>query len=389
MSNRRVLFVDDDQGILDAHRRNYRKKFEVGTAIGPEEALPLLTGGEPYAVIVSDMRMPGMNGVEFLEKAREQAPETVRMMLTGNIDQTTATEAINRGSVYRFLTKPCPAETLELSIEDGLRQYALITAERQLLNDTLAGSVKVLTDILALVEPQSFGIGQRLRDYVRLFLKSHRVADGWALEIAALLSQLGSVTIPASVSEKARKGGILTQAERDMLSRVPGIGHDLLGNIPRMETVAEIVRYQRKNYDGSGIPADGLAGEAIPYGSRLLHILDSLVALEARGVGRIEAFIALQKDGERYDGRIVAALRESLGAGLADLSGGTGTEGAPPRREVRIAQIQNGQRLVSNIMTPDGLVVVAAGSEVTPVILERIGNFSRLQRLIEPVLVEG
>jgi len=391
MSNRRVLFVDDDPGILDAHRRNYRKKFECGVALGPEEALPMLTQEEPYAVIVSDMRMPGMSGVEFLEKARESAPETVRMMLTGNIDQTTATDAINRGSVYRFLTKPCPAETLEASIEDAIRQYALITAEKQLLEKTLAGSIKVLIDILSLVEPQSFGIGQRLRDYVRLFLKTHRVVDGWALEIAALLSQLGYVTVPTSVSEKARKGAPLSQPEKDMISRVPGIGHDLLANIPRLETVSEIVRYQRKNYDGSGIPADAVAGEAIPYGSRLLRILTEFVALEGRGTGRLEAFIALQKEPDKFDPRIVVAVQEALGAGLvgSGLAGSPGGEGAVPRREVRLAQLQSGQRLVSNIMTPDGLVVVASGSEVTPVLLERIANFARIQRLIEPVLVEG
>jgi len=387
MSNRRVLFVDDDPGILDAHRRNYRKKFECGVALGPEEALPLLSGEEPYAVIVSDMRMPGMSGVEFLEKAREASPETVRMMLTGNIDQATATDAINRGSVYRFLTKPCPAETLELSIEDGLRQYALVTAEKQLLEKTLAGSVKVLIDILSLVEPQSFGTGQRLRDLIRLFLKGRRVADGWALEIAALLGQLGAVTVPASVSEKARKGAPLGQAEKDMLSRVPGIGHELLSNIPRLEGVAEIVRYQRKNYDGSGIPADAVAGEAIPYGSRLLRVLGEFAALEARGVGRVEAFAALRREPGIYDPRLVAAVQEAF---LGDL-GGAGAAAAPSatRREVRLAQLENGQRLVSNIMTPDGLVVVAAGSEVTPVLLERIGNFARIQRLVEPVLVEG
>lgn len=367
MSNRRVLFVDDDPGILDAHRRNYRKKFEIGIALGPQEALPMLTGEEPYAVIVSDMRMPGMSGVEFLEKARETAPETVRMMLTGNIDQNTATDAINRGSVYRFLTKPCLPETLELSIEDALRQYALITAEKQLLERTLAGSIKVLVDILSLVEPQSFGVAQRLRDYVRIFLKTHRVVDGWALEIAALLSHLGCVTVPASVSEKARKGGALNQAEKDMLSRVPGIGHDLLTNVPRLEGVAEIVRYQRKNYDGTGIPADSLAGEAIPYGSRLLRVLSEVVASEARGISRLEAFMALRKEPDKFDPRIVLAVQEALGEGFGGpLPGSAAPTGGVTRREMRLAQLQVGQKLVSNIMTPDGLIVVSAVARSPP-----------------------
>src|SRR6184192_4097590 len=103
----------------------------------------------PYVVVVADMQMPGMNGVQFLTKAEAFSPDTVRIMLTRNADQKTAADAVNQGHVFRFLNKPCSPEQLAVTLTAGLKQYKLITAERELLESTLNGSVKLLTDILS------------------------------------------------------------------------------------------------------------------------------------------------------------------------------------------------------------------------------------------------
>ena len=103
--NNKVLCVDDDANILSGIQRNLRKQFELETAIGALPALKLIENGCPYAVIVSDMQMPGMNGVEFLNIVRQKYPDTVRVMLTGNADQKTATDAVNRGQIFQFLNK--------------------------------------------------------------------------------------------------------------------------------------------------------------------------------------------------------------------------------------------------------------------------------------------
>src|SRR6266700_2888600 len=117
----KVLCVDDESNVLEAYQRNLRKRFTIDTALGGEPALALIASQGPYAVIVTDMQMPGMDGVEFLMRVRQKAPDTVRLMLTGNADQKTAVEAVNKGHVFSFLSKPCPAESLEAALENALQ----------------------------------------------------------------------------------------------------------------------------------------------------------------------------------------------------------------------------------------------------------------------------
>jgi DNA-binding NtrC family response regulator len=128
--------VDHEENILLAYQRQLRKEFQIETALGGGPAPEAIAQRGPYAVIVSDMRMPGMDGVQFLSKVKERAPDSVRMMLTGNNDLQTAMQAVNEGNSFRFLTKPCTPETLAKALEAGLEQYRLITAERELLEKT-------------------------------------------------------------------------------------------------------------------------------------------------------------------------------------------------------------------------------------------------------------
>src|SRR5690242_16009264 len=182
--NSKILFVDDEPNVLDAYQRSLRKRFTIDTALSGDLALTCLSQKGPYAVIVADMQMPGMNGVEFLTQAQQRAPDSVRLMLTGNADQKTAVEAVNKGHIYQFLNKPCPPEMLLLALNNAIRQYQLVTAERELLEKTLNGSINMLTGILASTEPLSFGRGERLRDYMRAFARSLNMSHVWELELA-------------------------------------------------------------------------------------------------------------------------------------------------------------------------------------------------------------
>ena len=149
----RVLFVDDEPSVLDGIRRTLRKQVDIQTAAGGADGLRIMQEAGPFALVVSDMRMPGMSGPQFLAKVREQAPETVRMILSGQADFQATIAAVNEGHIYRFLSKPCPGDQLFAAITDGLNQYRLITAEKVLLEQTLSGSVKMLIEILGLVSP--------------------------------------------------------------------------------------------------------------------------------------------------------------------------------------------------------------------------------------------
>ncbi len=141
----RILFVDDDPNILEAYQRKLQHVLIVHIALGPHVALREIREKGPFAVVVADMNMPLMNGLEFLKKVKNIAPETVRMMLTGNSDIKTAMDAVNEGSVFRFLTKPCPSKLMGDSLVAAIQQYRLITSEKEILEGTLKGTVELLT----------------------------------------------------------------------------------------------------------------------------------------------------------------------------------------------------------------------------------------------------
>ncbi|MGA2887580.1 MAG: response regulator [Terracidiphilus sp.] len=129
----RVLFVDDEKDVLDGYQRMLYKDFAVSTALGGQQGLASIQEHGPYAVVISDMRMPGMNGAEFLAQVRQKAPGTVRMLLTGCSDMRVAIDAVNEGNIFRFLTKPCEKEALVSAIKIGLVQYHSAAAEMELV----------------------------------------------------------------------------------------------------------------------------------------------------------------------------------------------------------------------------------------------------------------
>ncbi|MGE4537119.1 MAG: response regulator [Desulfovibrio sp.] len=133
----KVLFVDDDQAVLDGVRRGLCRAYDVATALGPMEGLRTLDESGPFAVVVSDLRMPDMDGVTFLRKVHEAAPEAVLIMLTGHGDLTTAMAAVNEGHIFRFLTKPCPTPNLSRALNAALDHYRLAATEKELLRVTL------------------------------------------------------------------------------------------------------------------------------------------------------------------------------------------------------------------------------------------------------------
>ena len=381
---KKILLVDDEPKVLSGLERQLARAYPVVTAPGPNEGLIAFGDGSDFAVVVADMRMPGMNGVEFLARIKEVEPDVVRMMLTGNADQATAVEAINEGSIFRFLSKPCPPEKLTDAISAGLRQHQLITSERELLEKTLHGSIKVLTEILAMAEPKAFGQAELMRDNIRRLAKALKLNKTWELEVAAMLAEIGSLTIPPEVMLRARMGYQLTSREQEILQRVPAIGGGLLAQIPRLEEVARIIACQHKRFDGSGFPADDLKGEAIPIGARMLRALSDLADLERKGKTRASALEVMRTRQGWYDPQIVEALSSPILAATLDQD-----TPAKPTLAVTLPQLRVGQVLSADVLGHDGIMIVCAGTKITPGLMERLKNFSALSGIKEPLHVEA
>jgi response regulator RpfG family c-di-GMP phosphodiesterase len=379
----KILCVDDDPNLLAAYQRQLRKQFHLETAPGGVEGLAAIEKDGPYAVIVSDLRMPVMNGIEFLAKVKERSPDTVRLMLTGDVDIRAAIDAVNQGRIFRFLTKPCLPEDFAHALEAGIEQYRLISAERELLQSTLNGSIRVLTEILSIVDPESFGRAHSLQESIRTLAKALGIADPWELELAAMLSQIGHVTIPPEILVKEKSGQSLSDVEKEMLSRVPQVGHRLLAHIPRLGSVAGIVLYQNKCFDGAGFPNDAIRGSRIPVGARLLKVLTDLVQVEMSGVSRAKALEVLKKRGGWYDPAILDAAFLCFASTARHSKSVTRTA-----CYVTVKDLQVGQILLSDVLMDNGTLLIKAGNWLSETILERIRNFARINGIQQPVQVE-
>ena len=358
----RVLLVDDEPAVLQGLVRQHRKHFDLVPAVGPEAAIEALEKNGPFALVVSDYQMPNMNGAQFLAKSREIDPDMIRIMLTGQADLTTAADAVNRGNVFRFLTKPCEPEMFRAVLEAGIQQYSLVNAERMLLEHTVKGAIEVMAEILSLAHPTAFGRAVRVRDYVAHVVKKLRLRDPWLYETAALLSQIGCAAIPNDVFERLGKGEQLPEEQLDMLSRHPQLSGDLLDKIPRLQTVAEIVRLQQAT------KLDTKKHEKVVIiGSRILAAALDFEELLSVGAKPASAMEAMRGSDVVYDERILAALasatvdREESSIVLLPLS------------KLRIRMT-----LEEDVRNSAGMLIVTRGHKLTVSSLQRLRNYADL-----------
>jgi CheY-like chemotaxis protein len=367
-----ILLVDDDANLLSGITRSLHGAYRMHTATNGRDGLSVLAKSPEIAVIVSDMRMPGMDGVSFLGAARQAAPNAVRIMLTGNADQATAVNAINEGSIFRFVCKPASRDKLVAAIDAALRQHQLITAEKQLLERTVAGSIQVLTEILSMFDERSFGKCTVLRDLVRKCSSLVEPERLWEVETAAMLEPIGSVAIPSVVMTRTRQGAALTVTEKRMLERIPEVGFQLLNKIPRLEPVAVIVRAM----------ARPLAAEAAA-GVRLLQILRAALERSSDGRSLSAALAEMQREVDKFDARLLGDVARILQSDAASPS-----EGPRQIEELPLAALREGYITTKPILSKEGTVLVGASQVLTNTTLERLRNFAATQGLAEPIHVQ-
>ena len=372
----RILFVDDEPNVLSAIKRQLANKFRIDTATAPQEGLKAFSENGSYAVVVSDLRMPVMDGIQFLTKVREISPETIRMMLTGNADLDTAIKAVNEGSVFFFFSKHCAEEELIKVINTGLQQYRLVIAEKELLEKTLKGGIEVMTDLLSMANPEAFGRSLRISRMVTEIASTLGETDVWQFDTAAMLSQIGWLLLPAHTLRKLYEDKDLTADETKNLNRNPMISADLIKNIPRMEEVAEIILYQNKHFDGSGQPEDKRWGKSIPLGSRILKAALDFDLLEVKGVKRATALDQMNEREGLYDPKVMNALEKVIGF-----------EKDYQVREVKVTGLRSHMILDQDVRSIKGQLVISKGRELNAVALKRLRHFDRNSSIQEPIRV--
>jgi hypothetical protein len=330
------------------------------------------------------------------------------MMLTGNADQQTAVDAINEGHIFRFLTKPCSSEQMTKVLEAGLAQYRLVTAEKEVLEKTLIGSVSILIEVLSMTHPMEFGRVKKLLDYVREVARAVNYHNAWELEIAALLSPIGHLTIPPDIMLKVQGNCVLTDLEKEIIARVPETSYELLIKIPRLGNVAQIIRYSTKLFNGAGIPKDAVSGEKIPLGSRILKILCDLMDVEAQNIPRSVALRLLSNRSGWYDDQLLNVIIAHYMPPLSVVTPGArvapertlrmlkpetlqalaeASTGEPYSVAISFEELLIGDVLVSDIRTSDGQLLLSEGNEITEAALERLKYYAQIKGIQEPIHV--
>ncbi|MBI5481794.1 MAG: HD domain-containing protein [Deltaproteobacteria bacterium] len=358
----KVLFVDDEPALCRAFARTFRHDpVSVHTVTRPADALRLLEQTE-FAVIASDYRMPGMDGVALLSASRELAPSSRRLLVSGCCDFEIARQAINLAGIDQIVIKPWENDELRTVVFTAKRHYAMAREQERLAAELHARTVQLeqanldldaklrarttnlldsLIAALDLRDTETLWHSRRVASYSRRLaeavgLGSTEVDD---IERGALLHDIGKIGVRDAI---LRKPGQLTPAEWEEMKQHSVLGYRLLHGIDYLAAARTIVLQHQERWDGQGYPA-GLRGEEIIIGARIFNVADTLDAVtsdrpyrQARGFDVARAEILRCSD-TQFDPRIVAAYASvpdaewaALGAPLLSVERSGERACAPP-----------------------------------------------------------
>ena len=358
----KILIIDDDVNLLMTYRRVLGRKFNVEIASGPRDGLTTALSGTEYAVILCDLHMPKVDGLSLLTKVRELSPNTVRLILTGDGNLNQAIEAVNQGIIFRFLCKPCPTEVLIDCLEEALKQYDLCVGGESLMRDTLAGTVKMLSEVFAIRMPETGACVPRIHAVVSQLVVKLHLADAWEFELAASLSQLGIWAGQPSHKRAPKKtlnlqdmleNKPLNPADKLAHAQPPALAAQLVGAIPRLEGVAQMLGSAWKTLDLHGRYELAEAPRSV-IGAQMLRIAADFDR-ERCSQGCSEAALhVINAKADEYFPEMVSALSRIV-------MGDAGACTTKPREH-----LQSGMVLGEDLITSQGQVLATRGQQITP-----------------------
>jgi CheY-like chemotaxis protein len=311
------------------------------------------------------MRMPQMNGAQFLAKVREVSPTTVRLALTGYVDIDTAMAAVNEGNIFRFLTKPCSKDNLSKAIDAALTQFHLINAEKELLEQTLRGSVTLLSEVLSFSNPAAFGLAMRLLRFVQHVARSLDLKSSWQFEIAAMLSQLGCVTLSPELMNAAYAGDPLAREDQERYDQHPSVAWQMLSKIPRMELVAQMIVNQSNPHPSIEARNDEEKRE-IEFGIQLLQAGLAFEKSLNQGMNPTNAAKRVRATLKACDSSILRCLD--------DLAPSVPMQA----RDCPVTSLAVGMTVQQDIRNKAGLLIMAKGQDLTYQWIERLTGLAEL-----------
>jgi len=354
-----VLFVDDEKRLLEGIAQLLRKQYEVQIANSGDEALRRLGELKDVAVVVSDFRMPQMDGATFLHQVMLRAPTATRILLTGEAGVDGARDAVNKGQIFRFLTKPCPTDQLREALDAGIELHRLANAERIVMQETLLECIAALMEVLAVTNPTAFGRAQRIKRLVADVATKLECGQFWQLEAAALLSQIGYFAESPELAEKIYYGRTLSPEEKKRAAAVPANAQRLFEHVPRLEPVIQIVTALDWPDAALARLGDGMIG----LGARILGVALEYDLMTIKEMPKKEIMQVLRSRESRFGSNVLEAFTAVVGA-----------EAEPQVQTMRLREATPGMRLLQEIRTSSGALLVPIGFELSQRLLERISQ---------------
>lgn len=365
--------MDDERAVLDGLARTLHERYDVTTAtsgkIGLELQAAAFAVGRPFPVILTDMRMPGMDGVRFLAAARAADPEVVGVVLTGHADLDAVIAAMNEIGVFSVLVKPCARSLLIRALDAALAHNRLLLSERMLLHGTLQGLVDVLTELTAPLHRSVLIRSERIHRLVTATANLLNLEADWELHAAGRLSQVGCLAIPSTVLERACCGGYLTPEEDALYRAHPVVAKGVLGRIPRLERVADWIHTQALS--AADVPPSGA-----PVPQLLLSAVTGFVCSMERTSDLNSVLESL--GGAGYPARLLEALSRAAHAAAARVA---------VARQVGVQSLQPGMELREDVVSRSGIVLAYRGDHVTGALALQLRSLAEAVGIREPFTV--
>jgi response regulator RpfG family c-di-GMP phosphodiesterase len=305
--NNKILCVDDEDSILRGFQLNLRKDFELHLASDGVEGLEVFDKEGGFALVLSDMRMPRMNGADMLAEIKKRDHEVSTILLTGHTDFDSAMAAVNDGNVFRMLSKPCPPERLIKVLNDGLEQHDLVRSKRILLDQTLRGAVDALAESLSTAKPLFFGRVQRVRRMANELAEKLAIPNAWRVDVASVFSQLAYLALPENVTEDVYYRKDLTKEVKSLLAKFPEDTRNILNKIPGLEEVGEILKSVDIQYRFEQEKPDG-----VRIAASILKVALDFDYYEEQGYNRSLIVNTLKEREKDYDPKVTKSLSDLI-----------------------------------------------------------------------------
>jgi len=391
-----ILIVDDEENILRSLKRLLMNEdYEILTAMSGEEALGILGKNPDVALIISDQRMPGLTGTDFLEKAALRAPDATRMILTGYADVTAAIEGINRGGAYRYITKPWNDSELIQTVNEAVLRYGLIKDNQRLtrkvkdqnrqLEEVNSQLMERVREQFEEIQKQNENLRKNFKSTISAFSNlielrdrssanhsrnvaelSKKMAERLSLDnkdiqtivVASLLHDIGKIGIPDVLLAKDTED--MNDDEKEIYWKHTVRGQTAVDAIEDLREAGILIRHHHEWYDGTGYP-DGLSAVKIPIGSRIIHIADFIDRTIRRFTGESAIGITLKRVshelGKRFDRKLFALLEEPAREIYAGLLNDDDLE-----LELQPKDLKPGMTISKEVRSGTGLLILRKGT---------------------------